>query len=374
MTVSVFRRTHPGDLPIGLPMQTDVFDSVGRLVVRRGDVLLTLRERESCLSFGHWVRCGGVEGDGLLPFDFIRLSALHPFDALSCFHARLSSVVEGKRPLNWLDVLSELVDVMPELWTGREEHFLCGLAVGLHPSHALLNSIASAFFSDVCGKRLGLSEESRRSLRGAALSMNISLFALQDALSSEGRPPTPSERLAILRHPDDSADILQADGLADDLWLRVVRQHHEEHAGNGYPSKLVGDEISFESSILHFSDRLVAMISSRLRRCGLPLSEALSRMAEDGPSERRLSVAFSEEFGQKPAGRWYVSDSGDCAFSLGHLSSESFRGLLLSKQTRQLLSGDAIVLNVADFPLEIVEDAPAWPDGFWEKLRLSCST
>lgn len=81
-------------------------------------------------------------------------------------------------------------------------------------------------------------------------------------------------------HPIISAEILE--------WVQfpysvapIVAAHHEKWDGTGYPHGLKGDTIPLASRILSTVDSLTALMSPRQYRSGLPLSEAISKIASE---------------------------------------------------------------------------------------------
>lgn len=65
----------------------------------------------------------------------------------------------------------------------------------------------------------------------AALSMNISMTALQDHLALQTDPLSWPQIMAIENHAAQSAQQLHQLGVADPLWLEAVRRHHERTPG-----------------------------------------------------------------------------------------------------------------------------------------------
>lgn len=68
--------------------------------------------------------------------------------------------------------------------------------------------------------------EERRVLALAALSMNLSITALQDSLAKQSTSLSDGQRQRVGSHAATSADMLAEAGVTDPLWLHVVRHHH----------------------------------------------------------------------------------------------------------------------------------------------------
>ena len=65
----------------------------------------------------------------------------------------------------------------------------------------------------------------------AALSMNISMTALQDHLAQQTDPLSWPQIMAIENHAMQSEALLRQLGVADPVWLEAVRRHHERTPG-----------------------------------------------------------------------------------------------------------------------------------------------
>ncbi len=69
-------------------------------------------------------------------------------------------------------------------------------------------------------------EEERRTLALAALSMNLSITAVQDSLAKQSSALSDGQRGLVTTHAASSAAKLVGAGVTDPLWLHVVRHHH----------------------------------------------------------------------------------------------------------------------------------------------------
>jgi hypothetical protein len=74
---------------------------------------------------------------------------------------------------------------------------------------------------------VGLPAPERDALERAALTMNIGMTRLQDALVAQPTPPTPEQRALIDTHAARGAQWLRECGVRDPRWLGIVEQHHE---------------------------------------------------------------------------------------------------------------------------------------------------
>ena len=66
------------------------------------------------------------------------------------------------------------------------------------------------------------------SLSMAALTMNASMRRLQDQLAASDLPVSTASRTVIDEHAEQSALLLQQAGVADLVWIEIVRLHHDD--------------------------------------------------------------------------------------------------------------------------------------------------
>lgn len=77
---------------------------------------------------------------------------------------------------------------------------------------------------------------------------------------------------------------------------RIVRHHHEQIDGQGYPDRLVGDEIPMISRIICVADAYNAMTSDRPYRDAMPSHVARSRLVQAAGTQfdRQVVEAFDD--------------------------------------------------------------------------------
>jgi len=109
--------------------------------------------------------------------------------------------------------------------------------VGYSATHALLCAVLLRLVAPQCG----LDEAQTVAAQRAALTMNIGMSHLHDALARQAAPLTPAQRDQIRAHPGVGMDWLQQLGVSDGAWLTAVRDHHETPTGAGYPAGRITD-------------------------------------------------------------------------------------------------------------------------------------
>ncbi len=85
---------------------------------------------------------------------------------------------------------------------------------------------------------------------------------------------TDEEWVIIKQHPGKGSLILEPIPAFKEV-VPLVAQHHERFDGNGYPSRLVGADISLGARILAVADVYDALISDRPYRAGWRPSDVI---------------------------------------------------------------------------------------------------
>ena len=111
-------------------------------------------------------------------------------------------------------------------------------------------------------RRLGLHEKQVELVRKGGLLHDIGKLGIsQDILAKPARL-TPEEYQEIKTHPNLGANLLEKSPHLRPL-IPIVSQHHEFYDGEGYPSKLAGNQIAIEARIISVADAIEAMSSDR---------------------------------------------------------------------------------------------------------------
>ena len=139
-------------------------------------------------------------------------------------------------------------------------------------------------FATAIGQEMGLSKSELDALQAAAVLHDIGKLAVPEHIVSKPGKLTREEFDKMKIHPIVGAEILERVRFPYPV-TPIVRSHHENWNGSGYPDGLRGDEIPVGARILAAVDRLDALASERQYRRALPLEEALLRVvAESGVS------------------------------------------------------------------------------------------
>ncbi len=225
------------------------------------------------------------------------------------FAAQLRVEEPGKE---WLQRFRDLARQFRELGSRNTDLALylaihaTGHEVAAYSSH---HAMACALVGELAARWLGWTEEELESLVHAALSMNLSMTALQDQLAEQPGALSEGQRQTVAGHAAASATMLSAAGVEDLLWLQVVREHH-----------VAGDPDTLESGppgrrlaeLLRRIDIYTAKLSRRGHRTAA--SPALAaRDACLGPAGHPDSIGATllRVLGLYPPGTWVALANGE---------------------------------------------------------------
>ena len=127
-------------------------------------------------------------------------------------------------------------------------------------------------FSVLLGKELGVSSEDLKTLEIGGLFHDIGKIGIPDSILLKEAKLTDDEYSQIKNHPSIGAHIL-CNAIVFQNILPIVKHHHERFDGNGYPSKLVGEQIPYLARIAAVADSFDAMTSKRTYRNAMPIED-----------------------------------------------------------------------------------------------------
>jgi diguanylate cyclase (GGDEF)-like protein/putative nucleotidyltransferase with HDIG domain len=124
-------------------------------------------------------------------------------------------------------------------------------------------------------KAMGLSEDAQiKAVEAAALLHDMGKLAVPEYILNKPGPLTPAEFEKMKLHASVGADILSAIDFPYPV-VPIVRHHHENWDGTGYPDRVSGSDIPIGARILSVVDCFDALTSDRPYRPRLSDSEAI---------------------------------------------------------------------------------------------------
>jgi hypothetical protein len=303
---------------LGIPLPWNVRDENQRLLLSKGQIVDSQVQLDALLERGAFVDIEEVRAAERLMV--IQVSTATP-----------------NRPPNLFSIWDDLPNQMRVLMDGLKDitgaaqrinsfvQSLIGLVdkdVDIALYHAVRQENADLFFygyshsihtavlSLLLARRLSWPESRITSLMGAAITMNISVLALQGQMAKQNVPMRESQKLLIRQHPRQAVEWLQKVGITDAEWLSAVLEHHERPDGTGYHQGL--KEVAEIAVALRVTDVFMAKISPRTLRAPLSIRDSVKQLyGEDkgGP----MSSAIIKEFGVYPPGEVVKLVSGEVA-------------------------------------------------------------
>ncbi len=145
----------------------------------------------------------------------------------------------------------------------------------------LAHGIAVSRLARRVGERMGLSKEECHDLALAGLLHDIGKLELAKYVyGKEDETLIIEEMRYVRRHSRLSAEILEKKGYSEKI-VDMVRYHHENCDGSGYPMNLLRDEIPLGARILRVCDVFAALTADRPYRKAFDVKTALDMMIEE---------------------------------------------------------------------------------------------
>lgn len=332
------------DITLGEPLPVNVWDPQGQLLLRKGNAIRDERHRQWLLMHNPQVKESeyrawtyryttaidrALRGNQSLeaiagvtrPMGFDEPVEIEP-DARPVdeiwpdLHAGLTLLLhQGEQAQDFVGRFLRLEQRMQMVLRSRVDDSLFVLTqmlfdrgFGYSASHALL----CAVIGQLVAQTLGWDDERLQSLQRAALTMNLGMARLHDDLARQEFALNPEQRRIVLEHPLRSEAILRRLGVSDPLWLELVRDHHEQAGGTGYPQGRVA--VGEAAQLLRMIDVYVARISPRHTRAGLPSPRAARDVYLDASGvPTPLGAAFIKALGLYLPGTFVELASGEVA-------------------------------------------------------------
>lgn len=180
------------------------------------------------------------------------------FDAIHAAVAEILEYLRGHR--NTVALLARSLDPANYLSTHAGNVFylsmLLGSAVQTYVAaerqrQTLARGLRHDFASDLTPLGLG------------AIFIDLGMLPIQHVLTSD-KPLSEADRQAVLKHPNVGADMLPENFSA--VARMIVRTHHENFAGSGYPKGIVAEKLHVFSRIVRIADAYDAATSERVYR------------------------------------------------------------------------------------------------------------
>lgn len=195
------------------------------------------------------------------------------------------------------------------LWKGLEDENLLGNVAALEPEHRritaseeTIDKICTAFADIIDAKSpftyrhsngvadaaveiakwFGMSPDSIKDLRRAALLHDIGKLSVPNSILEKPAKLTPEEWTVVKAHPYYTFEVLNRIPGFERLSADAAA-HHEKLDGSGYWRGWAGDKLSRVARILAVADIFDALHAKRPYRDGLPLETVFEMLRKDAP-------------------------------------------------------------------------------------------
>ncbi len=293
----------------GVTLPWGVRDGKGTLLLSRGYMLADQRAVDLLLERGMYVDAAEVAGSSKT--EAVKDESMTV--RWSALEARLGTVLKMVKDPLFLPRLQESIGQIAALADGNVDLLIFLILRHDHSrplNYGVVHSLHTAAICSLLSRRKAWEESKRRSLIGAALTMNIAMLELQGSLASRGGRPTESEQLLISQHSTAAAELMRAAGLTDEDWLTTIEQHHEVTGGTGYPNKIA--EPTEMARMLRFVDTFLAKHSPRVGRAPQPAHKAARDLFTNSGGDP-LAGLIIKEFGIYPPGAYVKLASDEVA-------------------------------------------------------------
>ncbi|HET9912700.1 MAG TPA: HD domain-containing phosphohydrolase [Anaerolineales bacterium] len=152
--------------------------------------------------------------------------------------------------------------------------------IGLRDPHGKGHSNHVRELSAAFGRKVDMSSAQVEILAFAAEIHDIGKIAINEFIVNKPGRFTEAEYLMIQHHAQLGSNLIEQLNL-DPLIPAVIRHHHENFDGSGYPHKLKGEQIPLEARIIRITDTYDALTSDRGYRSAYPHRKALAIMEQD---------------------------------------------------------------------------------------------
>jgi putative nucleotidyltransferase with HDIG domain len=158
------------------------------------------------------------------------------------------------------------------------------------------HSRAVAALTDMVTRRLGLSDDERRTLHFAALLHDVGKLRLRPGLLANGSL-TQDEIELVRQHPVLGAEMMRPVSTWVSL-TSVIHTHHERWDGKGYPRGLAGSEIPLGGRIVAVAEAFEAMTRQTPHKPARTIDEALAEIEACAGTQFDPSIArlFVQEY------------------------------------------------------------------------------
>ncbi|PHV10728.1 HD-GYP domain-containing protein [Chitinimonas sp. BJB300] len=291
----ILRRIREGELGVAQSLPWPLYSQKGTLLFTEDSAIESADALEGLLELGLYMETSlAWHQPPATPLQLV-LHAVHRMEALI---KRPEQTVESFA----INVLA-VVDMLRVAYQRNPDVVIATVLLQRGGSYAVRHAVSTACVTAAVLDAMHTNEAHTRSVLAAALTMNI---GLQDG----GDLP-----LQDVRHPVTGMEKLRELGVADELWLRAVLEHHELIDGSGYPYGLYGSRVAQASQLIGLAD----IFCARVDECALRQMDDTRLVLRDVLIERGrhfdvlVGAYFIRALGVYPIGSLVLLANGEVA-------------------------------------------------------------
>lgn len=308
------------DIRYGEPLLFPIYDTNGRLLLRKGYVITTPGHIEQLITRGVFIDKNSGGSADASPPPALQVSEEPVYDQMDGLVLNLKHILTTalKSP-DQIDLPARIKSIASNIQRLCQEDLDSALAapyLDISNPYIVVHQVMGAILTEIMAGRKGLGVSERLTLVCAALTRDIGQLAIQSELDMCAGPLPLALSQAQMRHPTRGTDILTRADVADGTWLNAVRQHHERLDGSGYPLKLRGDEVCVGARMLAIADTYSAMTKPRSYRSKAYHPQNALRdiyLKKDTHMDGELIQVLIKEIGIMPPGSIVRLKNGEIA-------------------------------------------------------------
>ena len=262
------RRIRQTDLVLNEPLPWALHDEHGNLLLRQGYVITMQRHVDSLLARGVFVREAGDDDEpmvdgGPLPAKTVQLKdpVFARADSMALSLKRLFALaLQDPCRVDFSTHVQTLANHLIEAAQDDPDSLLAASHLDRQNPYRVIQQFLGACLTALLAPAVGIAGQEKVMLVCAALTRDLGLWPMDEALAGAGKTLSDSQRALVNEHSVRSVALLQRQGVTESLWLQWVSQHHERCDGTGYPAKLAGDQLDAGTRLLGLCDSYAAMV------------------------------------------------------------------------------------------------------------------
>jgi len=155
--------------------------------------------------------------------------------------------------------------------------------------------------------RLNLTQKQKNDLEVAAILHDVGKIKIPMSILKKFDILTPEEREIMHKHAEMGANSVARIPRFSQIG-KIIKYHHEQYNGSGYPEGLVGEEIPIEARILSVVDSFDAMMSDRPYRKSIGIAVTLQELRNGHGSQ--FDPVVCDTFIEFLKRKYHVDDNG----------------------------------------------------------------